>query len=151
MLLVEIDITKMQQAALPAIVQLEQEFGLSSWGIAGYERELLNPQAILLVAHHQESGRLVGFLTAREGVEEVELLTLAVRSEFRKRGIGTALLVAGCREAQARGIRRWFLEVRAMNLPAIQLYEKLGFLVVGRRRNYYQSPVDDALIMQWED
>ena len=143
-------IAKVQVEDLLRIVQLEQESDLSSWGISGYERELLNPQAVLLVAHDEISRSVVGFFSGHQVADEFELLSIAVQDHSRHMGIGSALLLAGYHEIQSRCLNRCWLEVRSMNDPAIKLYEKFGFRAVGRRRNYYAKPPDDALVMRWE-
>ena len=75
---------------------------------------------------------------------------LALRPQFRAQGIGTALLRHALAEARGLGARRATLEVRASNDAARRLYGRLGFYVAGTRRNYYTSPVEDALIL-WRD
>lgn len=140
-------IAKPQIKDLTAILQLDQESGLSSWGILEYEHKLLNPQSILLAAFLQKTNSLVGYLSGHIVADEFELLGLAVRSDFRQQGIGSALLFAGCQELRCRNITRCWLEVRSSNLPAIKLYEKFAYRTVGRRQNYYNSPPEDALLM----
>ncbi len=145
----EFVIARLQKEDLQMVVQLEQECGLSSWGSIGYERELLNPQAILLSAYQEKSSEAIGLFSGRLIGEEFELLSIAVHEQFRKVGIGSALLVAGLQAMRAQGGCRGWLEVRSMNFSAIKLYEKFGFQTVGVRRNYYHHPKDDALVMQW--
>ncbi|MFN7926373.1 MAG: ribosomal protein S18-alanine N-acetyltransferase [Blastocatellia bacterium] len=136
---------------LPAVVQLEQDAGLSSWGIAGYERELLNSQAVLLGLSCLEGDFLLGFFSGRITADEAEILNLVINPNFRQGGLGGRLLIAAMAELSKHGMQTCWLEVRAQNLAAIRLYEKCGFGLVGRRRNYYQNPTEDALIMRWRD
>ena len=77
-----------------------------------------------------------GFLLSRQADDEEELLLVAVRPELRCRGIATALIERFAAEAETRGVRRLFLEMREGN-PAEKLYLELGFAPVGRRLNYY--------------
>lgn len=133
---------------LPAVVALERESGLSSWGIAGYERELLNPQAVLLVAVCSKT--VVGYFSGRVMADEFELFAIAVRSGLRRQGRGRKLLEAGLRELQRRAIQTCFLEVRAANLAAQNFYLASGFKPLGVRRNYYHDPTDDAVTMVWK-
>lgn len=77
-----------------------------------------------------------GFVLSRAAADEEELLLIAVRPQFRGRGIGAALIERFIAEAQLRGISRLFLEMRDGN-PAEALYGKFGFEPVGRRKNYY--------------
>lgn len=77
-----------------------------------------------------------GFVLSRRAVDEEELLLIAVRPDFRGRGIASALVARFIVEARLRGITRLFLEMREGN-PAEALYRKFGFTAVGRRKNYY--------------
>ncbi len=141
-------IREMRQADLSAVVALEQACGLSSWGIEGYEQELTNPAAILLTASFQQ--QFAGYFSGRVLADEFELFSLAVLPEFRRQGIGRKLLKSGLNELYQRGIYRCFLEVRAANLSAQNLYRVCGFVPIGLRRNYYHNPVDHAVMMALE-
>ncbi len=84
-----------------------------------------------------------GFVCWHQVAEnEFEILNLAVAPEYRRQGLGSALL-------KAAGILRgaWFLEVRASNLAAQEFYRKCGFTVAGNRKRYYQCPVEDAIVL----
>ena len=86
-----------------------------------------------------------GFLVARQASGEIEILNLAVLPEARRQGIGKRLLETSLRWAKENGASQAFLEVRASNDAAIKFYEGQGFHQAGRRKNYYQSPTEDAL------
>ena len=79
--------------------------------------------------------------------EEGEIMNVAVRKEYRRKGVAGRLMKELLSRAEKRGAARFILEVREGNLPAIRLYESLGFLHAGRRRNFYSDPAEDALIM----
>ena len=79
--------------------------------------------------------------------EEGEIMNVAVRREYRRKGVAGRLMKELLSRAEKRGAARFILEVREGNLPAIRLYESLGFLHAGRRRNFYSDPAEDALIM----
>ncbi len=81
-------------------------------------------------------GKAAGFILSRHVADEEELLLIAVRPSFRRRGIASALLEQLISEARGRGVARLFLEMRDGN-PAEQFYRKYGFDPVGRRPNYY--------------
>lgn len=83
----------------------------------------------------------LGFTMSRNVLDEEELLLIAVSKQAREKGIGSALLQRFINDTQSRGIKRLFLEMRDGN-PAVSLYERHGFMVVGRRSNYYQSGID---------
>jgi len=84
------------------------------------------------------NGRLRGFVIARLAADEAEILTLAVESHARGKGVGKALLGESLRQAANAGARKMFLEVGADNASAIALYSRLGFVKVGKRAGYYR-------------
>ena len=86
----------------------------------------------------QDAAAAAGFAMSRQVADEEELLLIAVVPEARGRGVGTALMRRFKAEAQARGSRTLFLEMRDGN-PAETLYLRHGFLPVGRRINYYRA------------
>lgn len=81
------------------------------------------------------------------GVEEGQVLNLAVSPDARRKGYGRRIMNALLDEAAGRGCMQMSLEVRASNAPAIALYLGLGFEVQGRRKNFYTHPTEDALVM----
>ena len=92
-------------------------------------------------------GEVAGFLVARRLSSELEILNFAVESEWRRCGIGAALLTAALQWAQTFQATQAILEVRASNLAALRFYERHKFEVVGRRPRYYTAPVEDALLL----
>jgi ribosomal-protein-alanine acetyltransferase len=96
-------------------------------------------------------GRVAGILIGRAAADEFEVLNLAVGNEFRRRGVGTKLVKAALEDAQFAGAKKTFLEVRASNEGAITLYIQLGFRVCGRRLNYYRGPMEDAVLMVFDE
>jgi [ribosomal protein S18]-alanine N-acetyltransferase len=92
-------------------------------------------------------GRVVGFLLGRPAADEFEILNLAVGKKFRRCGIATKLIDIAAETAHAAGVAQIFLEVRASNLPGIALYTHLAFRICGRRKNYYRDPIDDAILL----
>ena len=92
-------------------------------------------------------GQVVGFLIGRPAADEFEILNLAVGKKFRRRGIASKLIHNATETARAAGIAQMFLEVRASNLPGIALYTQMAFRVCGRRKNYYRDPIDDAILL----
>ncbi|MCM3903409.1 MAG: ribosomal protein S18-alanine N-acetyltransferase, partial [Pyrinomonadaceae bacterium] len=127
---------------------------LSRWGWAAYYSELQgNNRRLMLVARvarpleQVKSDQIAGYIVARLAANELHINNVAVRIEYRRRGIGSALLTHILEEGQVMAATAAFLEVRAGNSLAQALYEKCGFRGVGRRRNYYSAPMEDALIM----
>jgi len=91
---------------------------------------------------------VAGFVIARHILDESEILNIAVKRSHRRSGVGSALLAAALKDAEAQGVARAFLEVRESNLAAIAFYRKHGFEQIGRRRAYYRDPDEDALLFE---
>lgn len=147
-------ISRMTEHDLLEVVEIEEASDLSRWGWNAYHSELMHEGAVLMfVARELESenlnsGRsLKGFIAARLIADELHVNNVGVREEYRGQRIGSALLKTVLNEARRLGAKSAFLEVRASNSPAQALYERCGFGVTGRRRNYYSEPTEDALVM----
>jgi ribosomal-protein-alanine N-acetyltransferase len=148
----EIIITLMSEHDLLEIVEIEEQSGLSRWGWAAYYAELQGGNRdLMLIARVARSstveGPIAGYIVARETAGELHINNVAVRSEYRRRGIGAALLNRVIEEARRRKAKAAFLEVRSANQAAQTLYEKSGFKAIARRANYYSEPQEDAVVM----
>ena len=97
----------------------------------------------------EAEGRTRGAALLRVVAGEGELLRIAVHPEDRQQGVGRALLQAVLSAAADACPLGVYLEVRASNVAARHLYARHGFRDHGRRRDYYQSPTEDAVLMQW--
>jgi ribosomal-protein-alanine acetyltransferase len=128
---------------VPAIVALEgQAQSAAHWNSAAY-KELVN-SGVVLVA--EETGKLCGFVCAKPVVCEWEIENIVVAADFLRRGVATELLRQLIQRAKREAASVIQLEVRDSNLPARALYLKHGFREAGRRRGYYNSPVEDAIL-----
>jgi [ribosomal protein S18]-alanine N-acetyltransferase len=145
----------MTEHDLLEVVEIEDLSGVSPWGWDAYHKELQSAgDVIMLVARIEEmagsgprQSSLAGFVVARLVADELHVNNVAVRSEFRRQGIGVELLKAVLMWARGKRARMALLEVRAGNSAAQGLYASCGFKVSGRRRHYYSRPVEDALLM----
>lgn len=102
---------------------------------------------VALGAVDADEGRIVGFALGWVAADEAELANIAVDDRWRREGVGSRLLTRFAREVARRGAARIWLEVRESNAPARRFYEGHGFARVGRRHDYYEDPVEDALVM----
>src|ERR1041385_3742760 len=149
----EISIERMSEHDLLEVVEIEEQSGLSRWGWAAYYAEMQGANRdLMLVARLSKSATLdsspiAGYIVARETAGELHINNFAVRSEFRRRGIGATLLNRVIQEARRRKATAAFLEVRSGNHAAQALYEKSGFQAIARRANYYSDPREDAVVM----
>lgn len=130
---------------LDDIAQLEREHFSAPWTREMLERAIGSDRNIFFA--FIEGGRVQGYIGGLLIIDELEIYNLAVAAPARRRGIGRELAQSLCAAAQEAGAGRISLEVRQGNAPAIALYEALGFEVVGQRKNYYEKPREDALIM----
>ncbi len=132
------------------IAQLERECFSDPWSQNSIASELENPLSYWLVAM---AGNVVaGYAGSQTVLGESDMMNLAVRGEFRRQGVARDLVLALIDGLNQRGSHCLTLEVRDSNAPARKLYEKLGFVQVGIRPNYYQHPREDGLILrkEWE-
>lgn len=119
------------------------------WSRNMLAEELENDCSSFLVAL-SDDGALVGYTGLQVVLDEGYILNVAVHPEWRRNGIAEKLLRVFIHFAEANHLAFLTLEVRASNRPAIQLYNKLKFREAGRRRNYYEYPKEDAIIMTRE-
>ena len=122
---------------------LSDIYGVSPWNLEQIEADLkqVNTEYFYLY----EAQALIGFLAIQDLAGELEITQLAVKKAYQGQGLANQLM-----EFLADRPERIFLEVRASNQVARALYEKHGFLPVGQRKNYYQNPVEDAILMARE-
>jgi ribosomal-protein-alanine N-acetyltransferase len=106
------------------------------------------PRRIALAVEEFVSGAVVGFAVASVLPPEAELELITVDTAAQRRGLARRLFGELAEELRAAQVQEVVLEVRASNLPALTLYRKLGFVETGRRKDYYQIPVEDALLMR---
>ena len=99
----------------------------------------------------EDGEELVGYASIGLMVPDAELLSIAVSSDRRREGIGEMLFDSIKAYADKKDVSDIFLEVRESNEAAIELYLKKGFEVIGRRKQYYQMPVEDAVLMHYKN
>ena len=141
-------ITTMDASHVAQVAALEKLCFSDPWSENSVASELNNPLSLWLVALDGE--RLAGYVGSQTVMDESDMMNLAVHPDCRKQGTATALIVGLVEELAKRGSRCLTLEVRASNENAISVYRKLGFQEVGRRKNYYRNPREDALILRKE-
>lgn len=130
---------------IPEIVALDQICLGGFWSAAAYLAEIEREQGQMLILSSQT--RILGYVCAWSVLEEAHLIMLVVAPNDRRRGLGKALVWAILNWAKNHGSEWVTLEVRESNLGAIKLYQFFGFNILGERRNYYQNPPENALIL----
>ena len=128
-----------------AVLALEAGSFTNPWTAETFEKMLASPVSHVYVAR-LEDGTLAGFCACWVIGDEMHINTVAVDGRYRRRGIAEQLLREALRRA---GVRTATLEVRRSNDAALGLYRKLGFEVRAVRKEYYQNPVEDGLILWW--
>lgn len=139
-------ITKVQARHLPAIEAIEQTCFSMPWTRAQLEHQM-NAENCVFLAALDSAGAVMGYVGLMYVLDEGYISNIAVAPSFRRRGVADTLLNALIHSAQTLSLAFLTLEVREGNEAAIALYAKHGFAPVGRRKNYYDSPKDDALLM----
>ncbi|MDC4186399.1 ribosomal protein S18-alanine N-acetyltransferase [Loigolactobacillus coryniformis] len=119
------------------------------WSEGTFRANLTAPHQYYLFA--VVAGQLVGFISYTAIFDEVEITNVVVAPQYQRQHVAWQLWQI-LLQAQTQPVY-FYLEVRASNLPAQKLYKKLGFTVINRRRAYYTTPVEDALIMalEWKE
>ena len=141
---------QLEKGDIPQLAQLEKQvFGPEAWSPDVLAEELDSPWGDYLGVFTGDDSELVAYAGIK-GVEEGDLMTLAVAEGWRRKGLGRSLTSDLLARAQARGMKKVFLEVRASNLGAQELYLGLGFVRLGVVRDYYRLPTEDAITMLWE-
>lgn len=144
----KIEIIKMTESHVPAVAAIEAEAFSVPWSAQAFADTLTMDHVLFYVA--VVDGEVAGYCGIYLAADEGEVTNVAVAPRYRRRKIAETLLHRTMAKAHAKGARRIFLEVRSQNAPAIQLYQKAGFQEIGNRKNYYQYPQDDALVMMHE-
>ena len=145
-----ITILKMNETHVPQVAELERMCFHDPWSVTSIASELSNPLSCWLVA--VESGQVVGYVGSQTVIDATDMMNIAVHPDFRRKGIAQKLVEQLVDELKQRQSMSLMLEVRASNFGAQALYDKLGFVQVGLRKNYYRNPKEDALILrkEWE-
>ncbi len=139
-------IRDVERAHIPQIEALEQACFSLPWTAEALCSQLKDAQHEFIAAVDAE-GRVLGYVGMLFVLDEGYISNVAVGPDYRRQGIADALIDRLCELCTAHALAFVSLEVRAGNVPAIALYEKHGFEKVGLRKNYYERPKEDALIM----
>lgn len=142
-----IKIEPIREIDLPEIMAIENATFPMPWPESSFLYELRKNKDVASLMVARLDNLLVGYVCYWLIFKEIHIMNLAVHQDFRNQGIGEALIRTALREAKEKGGERATLEVRESNMPAIRLYEKLGFKVIAIRRDYYDVPREDALVM----
>jgi ribosomal-protein-alanine N-acetyltransferase len=133
---------------LAAVHAIEKSSFSTPWHIETFRGEIQNrPISHALVAVHTTDKKIIGYIVFWVIKDEAQINNIAVHPDYRGRGFGKAILSQVLEEMKASGTRLVTLEVRESNRPALAIYGALGFEFVGRRKDYYTNPREDALAL----
>ena len=142
------NITKMDPSHVSQVAYLETVCFHDPWSEKSIASELDNALSLWLVA--VDGDTVIGYVGSQTVLGWSDMMNVAVHPDHRRKGVAEKLVMALEEALKERESTCLTLEVRASNEPAKSLYEKLGFTEVGRRKNYYRNPKEDALIMRKE-
>lgn len=143
--MMNIEIKKMTSAHIEEIAELEKECFSSPWSEESLKSELDNIFARFFVAF--SDGKIAGYIGSHNVLGEVYITNVAVLPGFRRNGVGKALVEFLVEKMKSENAEFVTLEVRKSNNNAISLYEKCGFEKVGNRKDFYEKPREDAVLM----
>ncbi len=121
-------------------------FGGDAWTEEDFRESLCCDYAVYAVARDTVSGEVVACAGVRNMCGDGDITNVLVDSAYRGQGIAEHLMKYLMEEGEKAGVRNFTLEARASNIPAIRLYEKLGFVSEGKRPGFYDNPKEDAVI-----
>jgi ribosomal-protein-alanine N-acetyltransferase len=143
-------IRKVAKEDLAAIIKIQRKTPQAAqWSPADYANLAGDPSGLILVAEldTMTPPKIVGFVAFHRVIDEAELRNMAVDPAHQRQGVGRELVAEGRRRLLAQGAKRIYLEVRASNLPAQRLYFSTGFALCSRRKDYYNDPREDGLVL----
>ncbi len=135
-----------QATDLETVATIERASFRDPWSLRAFDDLLGDPRVSFLIAG--QGGAVRGYLVSWSVLDEGEIGNLAVAEDARRRGIGALLLDGAVEAARAARIQALYLEVRDSNAAARSLYASRGFAEIGRRRDYYRRPREDARVLR---
>ncbi len=119
----------------------------SPWTVEQFRQSILAANSSFIVASLAD-GEIVALLIASQTLVEADVYLVAVAKEQQQKGVGEKMFKELIKQSLENNLETIFLEVRESNRAAYQLYSKIGFQEIGRRKNYYSQPTEDALMMK---
>ena len=144
-----INIREANEKDIDAMEAIETASFSVPWSRQAFEESFENRYTKMFVA--EDGDQVVGYSVIGLIVPDAEILNVAVDQEYRRQGIGEMLFDTLIALGDKEDVSDFFLEVRESNEAAIELYRKKGMEVIGRRKDYYQMPVEDAVLMHYKN
>lgn len=140
-------IVTLDESHIDGIIAIEKASFQQPWQRISFLNELSCRDALDVVVLDPHRGQVLAYACLRLALDEIHLLKIAVAPCWRRRGIATWLMDICFGLARRRDARKVYLEVRRSNVSAIDLYDKIGFQIIGTRPKYYTDTGEDAVIM----
>ena len=140
-----LEIREMKKTDLPEVARIEKENFSIPWSEQGFADSMEQENTCFLSAY--KNGSIVGYCGYLQVLDEADITNVSVDAASRRDGVGESMLQELMRRGAQKGIKAFTLEVRESNLAAISLYQKLGFVSAGIRKNFYDAPKENAVIM----
>ncbi|MDO4454029.1 MAG: ribosomal protein S18-alanine N-acetyltransferase [Eubacteriales bacterium] len=140
-----VQIRKMTAKDLDQVAEIEKETFSMPWSKESLMDFLKREDVVFLTA--EENGEILGYCGYLKIMDEADILNVAVKEGHRGKHIGSDMIQKLLEEGNRQGIFRFTLEVRQSNLAAIHIYEKAGFVSAGIRKNFYEKPTENGIIM----
>ena len=145
----EFSFVRCSEESIKALGKLERIcFPEDFWSEISFYEALMTPACAIFALNDKSLENIAAYGVIYTAADEGDLANIAVIPEMRRQGLGKELLLKMLGEAKKRGAERLFLEVRESNESARALYSAVGFQDIGKRRNYYINPREDAVIME---
>lgn len=141
-----ITIRQMELDDLDEVLAIENSLFSAPWSATGFFSFLIRDDTMFLVA--EENDCIVGYCGVVMVLNEGDVTNVGVMTSRQGQGIGRQLMQALIGKSQEKGVTQLYLEVRKSNQRAISLYQSLGFHQVAIRKNYYESPIEDGILMK---
>ncbi len=143
-----ITIRRMLATDIPKVVSIEQECFSLPWSAKAFEESLTQPYSVFFVAEATtENSVITGYVGVYHIGDECDITNVAVSTKYRRKGIAIKLLKAVEEYSVSKNVYSITLEVRESNTPAIRLYEGMQYKNIGIRKNFYEKPMENAIIM----
>ncbi len=135
---------------LDSVAAMEKENFSVPWSRDSFEGSLLQDNYRMVVVNSDtDEDEVLGYCCFYYVLDEAEIANVCIRKDMRNQGLGFAMMSFVIKLAKELGVSTMYLEVRESNTAAQALYKKLGFFENGRRKNFYELPKEDALVMRY--
>ena len=143
----DITVRQMEEKDIDSLVIIEEECFSLPWSKKAFQESYVKDYAYFFVAEIDKE--IVGYVGLYKMGNDGDITNIGIFSLHRRKGIGYKLMSSVLDFAKRENMEHITLEVRESNIPAIALYEKLGFVKVGIRKDFYEKPVENAIIYQY--